>query len=100
MVFGDLSDPELPAHLPLCEARWIVATPRDADLHRDLLTALERAGYRGRLAAAVDHPDEERLLRRLGVDLVVRPLDRAAAPLIATIHAHEREQHVSRRILG
>jgi Kef-type K+ transport system membrane component KefB len=99
VVFGDLSDPELPAHLPLGGARWIVATPRDADLHRDLLTALQRAGYRGRLAAAVDHPDEERLLHRLGVDLVIRPLDRAAAPLIATIHAHERDQRASNRTL-
>jgi Kef-type K+ transport system membrane component KefB len=99
VVFGDLSDPELPAHLPLDTVRWVVATPRDVDLHRELLTALRRAGYHGRVATAVDHPDEERLLHRLGVDLVIRPLDRAAAPLLATIHAHERDHHAASRTL-
>ncbi len=99
VVFGDLSDPELPAQLPLAEVRWIVASPRDPDLHRDLLSALRRAGYRGRLAVAVDHPDEERLLRQLGVDLVIRPLEQAAAPLIAAIHAHELDHRTAGRTL-
>jgi Kef-type K+ transport system membrane component KefB len=100
VVFGDLTDPELPAQLPLGEVRWIVATPRAVDLHRETLTALRRAGYRGRLAVAVDHPDDEQLLRRLGVDLVLRPLEQAAAPLIDTIHEHDHDHRAAARTLG
>lgn len=100
VVYGDLSDPALPAELPLADVRWVVATPRDIELHRDVLTALRRAGYRGRLAVAVDHPEDERLLLRLGVDLVFRPLEQAAAPLIEVLHAHERGESTSPRTLG
>ncbi|MFU8840742.1 MAG: cation:proton antiporter [Nitriliruptoraceae bacterium] len=99
VIFGDLTDPELPSQLPLRRTRWIVATPRNPELHRDLLNALRRAGFRGRLAVAVDHPDEQRLLRRLGVDLVVRPLEQAAAPLVDLIHAHDRTTRTSTRTL-
>ena len=90
VVFGDLEDPELPTQLPLARVRWIVATPRDPEVHRAFLHALRRRGYRGRFAAAADHPEDERLLRKLGVDLVVRPLQLAASPLMDLIHAHDR----------
>ncbi|MFP4310661.1 MAG: cation:proton antiporter [Nitriliruptoraceae bacterium] len=95
VVFGDLSDPALATQLPLGDVRWIVATPRDVELHRDLLVALQRSGYRGRLAVAVDHPEDERLLRRLGIDLVIRPLEQAATPLIEVLRAHERGEQPS-----
>lgn len=90
VVFGDLEDPELPTQLPLARVRWIVSTPRDPEVHRAFLHALRRRGYRGRFAAAADHPEDERLLEKLGVDLVVRPLQLAAAPLMDMIHAHDR----------
>jgi len=90
VVFGDLEDPELPTQLPLERVRWIVATPRDPEVHRSFLHALHRRGYRGRYVAAADHVEDERLLQQLGVDLVVRPLQLAARPLMDIIHAHDR----------
>jgi Kef-type K+ transport system membrane component KefB len=90
VVFGDLEDPELPNELPLERVRWIVSTPRDPEVHRTFLHALRRRGYHGRFVAAADHPEDERLLQRLGVDLVIRPLQLAARPLMDIIHAHDR----------
>ncbi len=98
VVFGDLEDPALPEQLPLARTRWVVATPRDTELHRSLVHALRRRGYRGRIAAAVDHDDDEALLDRLGVDLVIRPLRLAAGPLLDTVHAYDRRE-LSRRLL-
>jgi Kef-type K+ transport system membrane component KefB len=89
--FGDTADPELPGQLPLQRARWVVSTPRDPDAHRILLVALRRAGYDGHVAVAVDHEADEGPLRDLGADLVLRPLHVAAGPLMAAIHAHDRQ---------
>jgi Kef-type K+ transport system membrane component KefB/uncharacterized UPF0146 family protein len=100
VVFGDLDDPELPFELPLERVRWIVSTPRDPEVHRTFLHALQRRGYRGRFVAAADHPEDERLLRQLGVDLVIRPLQLAARPLIDTIHAHDRRMSSGQLTLG
>ena len=92
IVFGDLEDPELPGQIPLEGVEWIVATPRNTELHRALLHGLRRHGFRGRVAVAVDDPHDETLLRRAGVDLVLHPLKLAARPLMATIHAHDRDR--------
>ncbi len=99
VVFGDLEDPELPNELPLERVRWIVSTPRDPEVHRAFLRALQRRGYRGRFVAAADHPEDERLLHRLGVDVVIRPLQLAAGPLMDEIRAHDRRTLSGQRTL-
>jgi Kef-type K+ transport system membrane component KefB len=90
VAFGDIEDPELPSQLPLKRTRWVVATPRDPDGHRTLITALRRYGYRGHIAVAVDHEADETVMTELGADLVLRPLHVAAGPLMTEIHDHDR----------
>lgn len=90
VVSGDLEDPALPNQLPLARVRWIVSTPRDPEVQRAFPHALHRRGYRGRVVAAADDPDDERMLQHLGVDLFIRPSLLAARPLMDTIHASDR----------
>jgi Kef-type K+ transport system membrane component KefB len=99
VVFGDLEDPELPDHLPLGRTRWIVSTPRDVEAHRSLLNALGRQGYAGRVAVTANDPEDERMLRRLGADVVLLPMQLASDPLIDLIHAYDRAPSVGERTL-
>lgn len=94
VTFGDLEDPELPAQLPLARVRWVVSAARDPAANRALVTSLRRAGYRGRIAVAVEHVDEERALQAAGAELVVPTFHVAAAPLLAEIHAFDHDPRV------
>jgi Kef-type K+ transport system membrane component KefB len=88
VLYGDAEDPELPHHLPLSRARWVVSTLRELDSHRAMISALRHHGYRGLLAVAVDHEEEVELVERLGVDLIVRPLHEAAGPFVERLCSH------------
>jgi Kef-type K+ transport system membrane component KefB len=86
VVFGDASDPEFLAHLPLGDAAWAVATLPELgggvthdDVRRTLLRGLRAAGFHGRLAAAAHAPEAEIALRADGVDTVLRPFADAAS---------------------
>lgn len=74
--------------------------PGEPEGHRTFLHALHRSGYRGRSVAAADDPGAGRLLRRLGVDVVIRPLQLAAGPLMDTIHAPNRGRAQDQRTLA
>jgi Kef-type K+ transport system membrane component KefB len=91
VLYGDAEDPELPHHLPLSRAHWVVSTLRDLDSHRTLIAALRHHGYRGRIAVAVDHEDDVEVVARLGVDLIVRPLHEAAGPFVERLCGHHPE---------
>jgi Kef-type K+ transport system membrane component KefB len=88
VLYGDAEDPELPHHLPLSRARWVVSTLRELDSHRAMISALRHHGYRGRLAVAVDHEEDVGVVERLGVDLIVRPLHEAAGPFVERLCSH------------
>jgi Kef-type K+ transport system membrane component KefB len=88
VLYGDAEDPELPHHLPLSRARWVVSTLRDLDAHRSLVAALRHHGYRGRIAVAVDHEEDIEVVERLGVELIVRPLHEAAGPFVERLCSH------------
>ncbi len=98
IAFGDLGDPELPKQLALERARWIVSTPRDLEMHRSLLHALRRSGFTGRVAVTADHPEDAALLRGLGADLVLLPMQLAARPLIDLIETHDRPPEDARSL--
>jgi Kef-type K+ transport system membrane component KefB len=85
VLFGDASDPELVAGLPLANVRWVVATmphPATGVSHYDsrlaVLQSLSDAGYDGRIAVATQRAGEAEMLRDAGADLILRPYPDAA----------------------
>jgi len=76
--FGDAEDAELPATLPLGQARWVVSTLPEADVNRALISALREHGHRGRVAVAAHDKDDARMLKKAGANLVFHPYSDAA----------------------
>jgi len=83
--FGDATDPEFVAELPLQNARWIVSTvPQHVtglsheDTRKTLLQLVTSAGFRGRIAVTSHGPKETADLLGSGADLVLEPFQDAA----------------------
>lgn len=98
VIYGDISDPEFIASLPLGETRWVIAAvPPFAtgvthqDLRLALLDALHRRHYRGRIAVVGHAPEEVERLHRHGADLVLRPIADAADQAADLILGRQRE---------
>ena len=86
VVFGDATDPELIAHLPLRQATWAVSAVPEHDTGvthddptRSLIVSLKDIGFEGRIAVAVHTEDIARRLANEGVDLVLLPFRDAAS---------------------
>ncbi|WP_438975365.1 hypothetical protein [Roseicyclus sp.] len=91
-AFGDASDPEFIADLPLSRAERIVLTVpvhptglSHEDTRTTLIQLTRAAGFRGQIAVTSHHADETAMLKDAGADLVLEPFqdaaDRAAALL-------------------
>jgi len=83
--FGDATDPEFVAELPLRGARWVVSTVplhptglSHEDARRTLIQLTRNAGFRGRIAAASHGHSETEGLVLAGADLVLEPFQDAA----------------------
>ena len=83
--YGDASDPELVAHLPLRGVKWAVSTVpvHEAGLvHGDarvaIVQALHSAGFAGSIAVTSHRDAEAEALRASGADLVLEPFQDAA----------------------
>jgi Kef-type K+ transport system membrane component KefB len=97
VCFGDASDPEFLASLPLARTRWVVSTvPAHAtgithDDHRvALLQALRAQGYAGRIAVTAHRDEEAEALRARGADLVLLPFQDAADQAVDLLESGER----------
>jgi Kef-type K+ transport system membrane component KefB len=95
-MFGDVSDAELIAGLPLRSAKWVISAVPDAntgvsshDSRLTLLKALDDIGYEGKVAVATHRLDEVEPLRAAGADLILRPFFDAADQAIDLLHAEE-----------
>ncbi|MEO1040244.1 MAG: cation:proton antiporter family protein [Pseudomonadota bacterium] len=84
-VFGDATDPEVVAHLPIDEAEWVVSAVPEHDtgvthddVRRSLIRHLRDLGYEGRIAVAAHRKDAAAPLRAAGADLVLLPFRDAA----------------------
>jgi len=84
-VFGDATDPEFLAHLPLGTAKWLVlAVPEHAtglthdDARLGLLRAARDLGYGGKVAVAAHHVAAAERLTEAHADLVLMPYRDAA----------------------
>jgi Trk K+ transport system NAD-binding subunit len=78
VVYGDVEDAELFAHLPLDRTSWVVSTAPDVEAGRVLLRHLQERGYKGKVAVACRVPDEEDTLRVEGATVILRPFADAA----------------------
>ncbi|MFP4328544.1 MAG: cation:proton antiporter [Paracoccaceae bacterium] len=83
--FGDATDPEFVAELPLSQARWVVSTVpihptglSHEDTRTTLIQLTRSAGFRGRVAVASHHFKDTEDLFGAGADLVLEPFQDAA----------------------
>jgi len=85
VIFGDATDPEFLAHLPLGAAKWLVlAVPEHdtglthGDPRRALLISIRDLGYHGRVAVAAHSEQTAAELTRAEADIVLMPYRDAA----------------------
>lgn len=97
VVFGDATDPEFLAHLPLGDVRWAVSAVPEHDTgvthddpRRSLIRALKDLGYRGRVAVAAQGEAAGEALTAGGADLVLLPFRDAAVQAAERILAEPR----------
>lgn len=83
--FGDATDPEFIAELPLRAAEWIVCTvpPHLTGLSREdtqstLIQLVRAAGYRGRIAVTSHTAKDTERLVQAGADVVLEPFQDAS----------------------
>ena len=83
--FGDATDPEFVAELPLRGADWLVSTVptyptglSHEDARRTLIQLARTSGFSGRIAAASHGAAETEVLFGAGADLVLEPFHDAA----------------------
>ncbi len=83
--FGDATDPEFVAELPLSHAQWVVSTVpihptglTHEDTRTTLIQLTRATGFRGRVAVASHHPRDTEELFASGADLVLEPFQDAA----------------------
>jgi Kef-type K+ transport system membrane component KefB len=83
--FGDATDPEFVAELPLNRAEWIVSTVpihptglSHEDTRNTLIQLTRTSGFGGRIAVASHHPRDTEALFASGADLVLEPFQDAA----------------------
>jgi Kef-type K+ transport system membrane component KefB len=85
VIYGDATDPEFAAHLPLRGVKWVVsAVPEhQTGLTREeprvaLIQSLRLAGYAGRIAVAAQRSGDVPALHAAGADIVLLPFQDAA----------------------
>ncbi|WP_103332309.1 cation:proton antiporter [Pseudotabrizicola formosa] len=98
--FGDATDPEFLADLPLRGADWAVSTVpvhltglSHEDIRRTLIQLTRAAGFSGRIAMASHGPTESQVLLDAGADTVLEPFQDAAdraVELLSGAEAAER----------
>ena len=83
--YGDATDPEFVAHLPLGTARWLLSAvplePRNLTLEDTRMTLLQSAraiGFQGRVALTSHSQVDKEALHDAGADLVLEPFQDAA----------------------
>lgn len=84
-AYGDVTDPELIAELPLQHASWIVsAIPQHhtglaiGDTRKTIIQLINASGFKGKLATISQSRRETEELEAAGVDLVLEPFEDAA----------------------
>ncbi|MEI4234266.1 cation:proton antiporter [Roseovarius sp. D22-M7] len=97
--FGDATDPECVADLPLARADWIVSSVpihptglSHEDTRTTLIQLARSAGFRGRVAVASHHPSDTEDLVASGADLVLEPFQDAADRAVELLCGAPKEE--------
>ncbi|MDX1581539.1 MAG: cation:proton antiporter, partial [Alphaproteobacteria bacterium] len=92
VLFGDVTDPEMLAHMPLNRASWIVSAVPEHDWgithddpRRSLIRALDELGYDGKIAVAAHTDATAERLAGEGADIVLLPYRDAASRAAALV---------------
>ena len=96
-IYGDVTDPEFLATLPLSTVRWVVSTIREhhggvhqADAHRVFIQALREQGYRARIAVTAARDADRASFLGAGADLVLEPFQDAADRAVELLESDGR----------
>ncbi len=96
VAFGDATDPEFVASLPLAGATWAVSAVPEHDTgvtHEEarlgLIDALKEAGFQGRVAVTAHRTEEAMPLTDRGADLILQPFRDAADQAAQLIQGDE-----------
>ncbi len=96
-IYGDVSDPEFIATLPLAGARWAVSTIRehgggvhDLDGRPVLIQALRDSGFQGAVAVTSTPELGGEALTALGADLVLDPFQDGADRAVELMESDEQ----------
>ncbi|MFC3307639.1 NAD-binding protein [Blastomonas aquatica] len=83
--YGDITDPEFIAELPLESAQWVISTVSHhgpditaIDPRLTLIRTLKSEGFDGQVAVAIYRHEEVELIEAAGADIVLEPFEDAA----------------------
>jgi Kef-type K+ transport system membrane component KefB len=100
-LYGDVTDPEFVAALPLAGASWVISAIADQDTgvtHEDVrltvIAAVRHAAFRGRIAIRSRRPADRELLLGAGADLILEPFQDAADRAVELLRSHERPKRL------
>jgi Kef-type K+ transport system membrane component KefB len=105
--FGDATDPEFVADLPLDRADWIVSTVpihvtglSHEDARTTLIQLTRSAGFRGRIAVASHYARDTEDLFAAGADLVLEPFQDAADRAVELLSGAPEEERTEIPTIG
>lgn len=85
--YGDATDAEFIASLPLKSVKWVVNTVADRDIGASLIHALRVSGYAGKIATTAHTDADAEWLEKRGADLVLLPYRDAGEEAVEKITA-------------
>ena len=98
-IYGDVTDPELVAGLPLQGAQWIVSAVADQDagvthedVRRAVVASIRHTDFRGRIAIRSRRSQDKQALVAAGADLVLEPFQDAADRAVELIISHQQPE--------
>jgi voltage-gated potassium channel Kch len=83
--YGDGTEGELLASLPLNKTRWLVSTLPDTQTNRDFLRALQQMPFDGQVAVVAREESEAALLAPLGNPTLLYPMRNAIDYAVDTL---------------
>jgi Kef-type K+ transport system membrane component KefB len=78
IIYGDLEDPEILERIPVQKAKYIISTVPDREASIQLIRALKRNHYPGKIFQIALHEKDARLFSYCGADQVLIPHQLAA----------------------